>query len=83
MHCFYAEHFFVTVHREDIPAIPEACTALGRLHADRRLVALYRLLDSMFPFLAALDDRIDELQDQIFDKPTEGQLAALFALSAS
>ncbi|MGH3197988.1 MAG: CorA family divalent cation transporter, partial [Streptosporangiaceae bacterium] len=43
VHCFYAEHFFVTVHREEIPAIPEACTALGRLHTDRRLVALYRL----------------------------------------
>jgi magnesium transporter len=34
----------------------------------------------MFPFLAALDDRIDELQDQIFAKPTEDKLAALFAL---
>ena len=84
VHCFYAEHFLVTVHRDEIPAIPQACTALGRLHTDRRLVALYRLLDSlvdsMFPFLAAFDDRVDELQDQIFAKPTEDKLAALFAL---
>ncbi|HEV2251677.1 MAG TPA: magnesium transporter CorA family protein [Streptosporangiaceae bacterium] len=84
VHCFYAEHFFVTVHRDEIPAIADACTALNRLYTDRRLVALYRLLDalvdSMFPFLAGFDDRIDELQDQIFAKPTEGQLAALFAL---
>jgi magnesium transporter len=47
-------------------------------------VALYRLLDSlvdsMFPFLAAMDDRIDDLQDQIFQNPKEEQLAALFAL---
>ena len=84
VHCFYAEHFFVSVHREEIPAIADACHALGRLHTDRRLVALYRLLDalvdSMFPFLTALDDRIDELQDRIFVKPTEKDLAALFAL---
>ena len=84
VHCFYAEHFFVSVHRDEIPAIADACHALHRLHTDRRLVALYRLLDalvdSMFPSLAAFDDRIDELQDQIFVKPREQELAALFAL---
>ncbi len=84
VHCFYAEHFFVSVHRDDIKAVGDACHTLGRLRTDRRLVALYRLLDglvdSMFPFLAALDDRIDTLQDQIFESPEEEQLAALFAL---
>jgi magnesium transporter len=84
VHCFYAEHFFVTVHRDEVPAIADACTALNRLYTDRRLVALYRLLDalvdSMFPFLSAFDDRIDQLQDRIFAKPTEDELAALFAL---
>jgi magnesium transporter len=85
VHCFYAEHFFVTVHREgEIPAIADACTALNRLYTDRRLVALYRLLDalvdSMFPFLSAFDDRIDELQDQIFAKPTDDQLSVMFTL---
>ena len=84
VHCFYAENFFVTVHRDEIPAVTDACHALARLHTDRRLVAMYRLLDSlvdsMFPYLAAFDDRIDELQDQIFTKPTEDQLAQMFAL---
>jgi magnesium transporter len=84
VHCFYAEHFFVTVHRDETPAVTDACHALARLPTDRRLVALYRLLDalvdSMFPFLAAFDDRIDELQDRIFAKPTEDELAELFAL---
>jgi magnesium transporter len=84
VHCFYAEHFFVTVHREQVPAIADACTALGRLYTDQRLVALYRLLDalvdSMFPFLASFDDRIDALQDQIFAKPTDQELSALFGL---
>ena len=84
VHCFYAEHFFVSVHRDEMPAVTDACRALSRLPTDRRLVALYRLLDSlvdsMFPFLSAFDDRIDELQDQVFVKPTEDELAAMFAL---
>ncbi len=57
---------------------------LARLRTGRRLIALYRLLDglvdSMFPYLAAMDDRIDDLQDQIFESPKESQLAALFEL---
>jgi magnesium transporter len=84
VHSFYAEHFLVSVHRDEVPAIDDACHTLSRLHTDRRLVALYRLLDSlvdsMFPFLAAMDDRIDDLQDQIFQNPKEEQLSALFAL---
>jgi len=84
VHCFYAERFLVSVHRDEVPAVHDACHTLTRLHTDRRLVALYRLLDAlvdtMFPFLAAMDDRIDELQDQIFAGPKEAQLSALFAL---
>jgi magnesium transporter len=84
VHAFYAEHFLVTVHREPAPAIANACHALTRVPTTRRLIALYRLLDalvdSMFPFLAAMDDRIDDLQDAIFENPEKEQLAALFAL---
>jgi magnesium transporter len=84
VHCFYAEHFLVSVHRDEVPAVADACRTLGRLPTDRRLVALYRLfdtlVDTMFPYLAAMDDRIDDLQDQIFENPREKQLAAVFAL---
>jgi magnesium transporter len=84
VHCFYAEHFLVSVHRDPVPAVGDACRTLTRLHTDRRLVALYRLLDAlvdtMFPYLAAFDDRIDEVQDQIFENPKEEQLAQLFAM---
>src|SRR5690349_12848596 len=54
------------------------------VYGARGLVALYRLLDAlvdtMFPYLAAMDERIDELQDQIFVDPKESQLAGLFEL---
>jgi len=72
------------VHRDPVPAIAHACTTLTRVPTTRRLLALYRLLDalvdSMFPFLAALDDRIDDLQDEIFVTPKQEQLSQLFAL---
>jgi CorA-like Mg2+ transporter protein len=84
VHAFYAEHFLVTVHRDSVSAIQHACTALTRVPTTRRLIALYRLLDalvdSMFPFLASLDDRIDDLQDEIFVNPRREQLSGLFAL---
>ena len=81
------ENFLVSVHRDTIPAIADACRTLTRLHTDRRLVALYRLLDalvdSMFPYLAAFDDRIDELQDQIFGSPTRSSWPSCSRSSAS
>jgi magnesium transporter len=84
VHAFYAEHFLVTVHRDPVTAIGHACTTLTRVPTTRRLIALYRLLDalvdSMFPFLAALDDQIDDLQDEIFVSPKQEQLSGLFAL---
>jgi magnesium transporter len=84
VHCFHAEHFLVSVHRDPVPAIGDACHAVTRVPTTRRLIALYRLLDilvdSMFPYLAALDDRIDDLQEQIFSRPTDAQLEELFTL---
>jgi magnesium transporter len=86
VHCFYAEHFFVSVHREEVASFAGACRALDRLRTrgPGRIVALYHafdsLVDSMFPYLAAFDDRIDEVQDQIFIRPDETQLQSLFDL---
>jgi len=84
VHCFYAENFLVTVHRDEMPAIATAHQALTRVRTAKRVVALYHLLDSlvdsMFPMLAALDDRIDAVQDQIFANPNDDELEALFAM---
>jgi magnesium transporter len=47
-----------------------------------RLVLLHHvldaLIDSFFPTLSDFDDRIDDLQQQIFAKPSNEQLAQLF-----
>jgi magnesium transporter len=87
VHCFCAEKYLVTVHREPVAAVGTACTAMARhvgtVHATS-LTAFYHVLDeltdTMFPYLEQVDDRIDTLQDAIFARPTDQQLQAIFGL---
>jgi magnesium/cobalt transport protein CorA len=49
-----------------------------------RLILLHHLMhglsDSFFPALSSFDDRIDDLQERIFAKPTSDQLSQLFSM---
>ena len=86
VHCFYSERFLVTVHRQDCPALAE----VRRRYAKREQamehpsLLLHRvvdgLVDSFFPSLAALDDRIDALEDRIFLRADDTQLQEIFQL---
>ncbi len=89
VHFFASTDYLVTVRKDGCPAVDRLRDRLdqpgGRLPTgDRptRLILLHHLIDglvdSYFPPLSDLDDRIDELQEQIFAKPTEQQLAQLF-----
>jgi magnesium transporter len=85
VHCFYSERYLVTVHRDEAPAFQELrrrYAQLQRIEHPGRL--LYRiidgLVDSFFPILAELDDRIDELEDRTFLNASEAELQELFAL---
>jgi magnesium transporter len=86
VHCFYSKRCLVTVHRGAVPAVTAVCEVIQRRHTSMppTLLALYHVLDglvdSMFPYLASLDDHIDDLQVRIFSKPGEKDLAAMFAL---
>ena len=72
VHCFYSERFLVTVHRDDCPAFAEIRRRYQERDKaiDHPSLLLYRivdgLVDSFFPILADFDDRIDELEDEIF-----------------
>ena len=86
VHSFYSDRFLVTVHRDDCPAfedVRERYRKRDQPLADPPLV-LYRivdaLVDSFFPILAEFDDRIDELEDQIFLKAGDAQLQEIFAM---
>lgn len=84
VHCFYSERYLITVHRDDCPAFAE----IRRRYADRAAMnrkpslLLYDvvdgLVDSFFPALANLDDRIDTLEDAIFQKADNAQLQEIF-----
>jgi magnesium transporter len=86
VHCFYSQGFLVTVHRDDCPAFAEIRRRYQKRDAaiDRPSLLLYRiidgLVDSFFPILADFDDRIDELEDQIFREASDKQLQEIFAM---
>jgi len=86
VHCFYSERFLVTVHRDDCPAFAEIRRRYQKRAEpiDRPSLLLYRivdgLVDSFFPILADFDDRIDELEDQIFREANDKQLQEIFGM---
>src|SRR5437773_2989077 len=86
VHCFYSERFLVTVHRDDCPAFAEIRRRYQKRNeaVDRPSLLLYRivdgLVDSFFPILADFDNRIDELEDEIFRDASDKQLQEIFAM---
>jgi magnesium transporter len=86
VHCFYSERFLVTVHRDDCPAFAGIRQRYQKRDEaiDRPSLLLYRivdgLVDSFFPILADFDDRIDELEDEIFREASDKQLQEIFAM---
>ena len=89
VHCFYNENYLVTVHRDPSPDLAALADRV-RQHAGPRpdhVMLLYQVLDALvdsyFPVLASLDDQIDDLEDQILQRPTEAQLGQLFDLKRS
>lgn len=86
VHCFYSEHYLVTVHRDEAPAFTEVRDRFAKRaqpieHGARLLYRIVEgLVDSFFPLLADFDDRIDELENQTFLNATDAQLQEIFAM---
>ncbi len=86
VHCFYSERFLITVHHDDCPAFADIRRRYrDRVKAiDKPSLLLYRvidgLVDSFFPILAAFDNRIDELENQIFSRADDQQLQEIFRM---
>jgi magnesium transporter len=86
VHCFYSERFLVTVHHDDCPAFAEIRRRYQKRDEaiDRPSLLLYRivdgLVDSFFPILADFDNRIDELENQIFNDASDKQLQEIFQM---
>jgi magnesium transporter len=89
VHCFYTENYLVTVHHDpclDLVTLADRLRKQGGGHPDH-VMLLYRVVDALvdgyFPVLASLDDQIDELEDEILQRPTEQQLGRLFDMKRS
>jgi magnesium transporter len=86
VHAFYSERYLITLHRDDAPSMTE----LRQRYLKRaepvddpaRLLhgVVDGLVDSFFPRLAAIDDRIDALEDSIFVDASEAELQEIFAM---
>lgn len=86
VHCFYSDHYLVTVHRDEAPALADLRRRFegGRLASDKPLELVYRvvdaLVDSFFPVLAEVDERLDAIQDAMVAELEQEQLDELFEL---
>jgi len=84
---FLGQNYIVTHHDLPIPAIEETWSACDR---DPRNVQdgadhlLYKITDYLvagyMPAVEKIDDAIDQIEDQVFDKPSPRTLERLFAL---
>jgi magnesium transporter len=86
VHLFYSERCLITVHRDDCPAFQEVRDRYEKRRApiEHPPLLLYKiidaLVDSFFPVLAGFDDRIDELEDEIFLRANDAQLQEIFGM---
>ena len=89
VHIFVAKDYLITIRNDHCHALDELWERLGRpgglprgTNRPLRLILLHHIVDSMvdsfFPRLSEFDDHIDELQEQIFARPSNDQLAELF-----
>lgn len=86
VHCFYSDRFLVTVHNDVAPSLTELRERYVK--RDQPVTDPARLLhavvdglvDSFFPRLGDIDDRIDVLEDSIFANADDLQLQEIFSM---
>jgi magnesium transporter len=83
VHAFLSGGYLVTSHRYPCPALDEARERLSQQARSEQFV-VYRVIDaltdSFFPTLDRVDDEIEELEDDIFERPGEDQLQRITKL---
>ncbi len=90
VHLFYSERFLITVHRlactalTDLRKVAEQEASAPPPGRPPRLHMMHAILDAMinsfFAPLSDLDDQIDKLIEQIFDRPSKDELAELLSM---
>jgi magnesium transporter len=85
---FLGENYLVTVHTEHEPMIDEVVQRVSKRAGAKLPVSsgylLYALVDTMvdsyFPLVDTVGDKIEEISEQILHRPRQTQLAKLFHL---
>jgi magnesium transporter len=91
VHIFIAKDYLITIRQDHCHALDQLWERLGRpgglptgSNRPTRLILLHHIMDSLidsfFPPLSEFDDHIDDLQERIFAKPSNDQLAELFSM---
>ncbi|HWB55533.1 MAG TPA: magnesium transporter CorA family protein [Gaiellaceae bacterium] len=86
VHCFYAESFLVTVRRDEAPASDLVRQRYARAapHPVRPITVFYRLadalVDSFFPAIDELDDRLQTLESEILAGDKNANIQSVLAL---
>ncbi len=86
VHAFFSPRFLVTIRRADSDAFAELRRRIvtEQYDIDHPMAVFYHLVDGMidtfFPVLSAIDERIDAIGDRVVEEPTDDQLREVFEL---
>ena len=86
VHCYYSERFLVTVRRDEAPALDEVRPHCERALADggEGILVLHRvvdgLVDSFFPPLDRLNERLELIEDEMVERPSDRQLEEIMRM---
>jgi len=86
VHCFYSEHYLITVHQGGCTPFEELrerhAKKLAKVEQGPGLLYLVvdTLVDSFFPEMASFDEQIDSLETAIFTNPTNDELEQVFTM---
>ncbi|WP_187369437.1 magnesium transporter CorA family protein [Baekduia soli] len=84
VHLHLSGHWMISVRRSRCDALHSAFHRIEAETPKTEEEAIYRVLDaltdSFFPVLEAMDDEIDELMDEMIERPREDQRQHLFLL---
>jgi magnesium transporter len=84
VHAFLSGSYIVTSHPRRCTALEEARERFDAQAPSSEQFVVYRVLDgltdSFFPILDRIDDRMEQLDGEIFDRPDPSQLEAITAL---
>jgi magnesium transporter len=84
VHAFLSGGYIVTAHRGACEALEEAHERLRAQTPRSEQFVVYRVLDGLtdtfFPVLDHLDDRLERLDGEIFDRPQPSQLEEIVSL---